>query len=148
MDRLLIPGLTVVAILVAYAGWMLVGQTDSEREQQVFVAGSLLLLGGSAGFASLSALFAGLVAGLAWNVAGGLSRARMLKHLEYFHHPLLLVMLLAAGASITFSIDAMIITIAVGALHVAGRPVFDPFPVSQGTIAIALALDLFRGTVQ
>ena len=145
---LLIPGLTFVAILVGCAGWMLVGQTDSEREQQVFVVGSLLLLGGAAAFVSLSALFAGLVAGLAWNLAGGLARARLLKHLDDFHHPLLLVMLLAAGASITFSIDALMIAIAVAALHVARRPVFNPFPVSQGTIAIALALDLFRGTVQ
>jgi hypothetical protein len=144
---LVIPGLAVVAILVAYAGWMLVGQADSEREQQVFVVGSLLLLGGSAGYSSLSALFAGLLGGLAWNAAGGLARARVLKHLEYFHHPLLLVMLLAAGASITFSIEALIITTAVVALHASGPAVLDPFPVSPGTIAIALALDVFRGAV-
>lgn len=148
LQLLVIPGLAVVAIAVAYAGWMLVGQADSDREQQVFVVGSLLLLGGSAGYASLSALFAGLVGGLAWNVAGGLARARALEHLAYFHHPLLLVMLLAAGASITFSIDVLIIAVAVAALHVAGRPIFDPFPVSPGTIAIALTLDVFRGAAQ
>ena len=148
MHLLVIPGLAVVAIAVAYAGWILVGQADSDREQQVFVVGSLLLLGGSAAYASLSALFAGLLAGLAWNVAGGLARARVLKHLEYFQHPLQIVLLLAAGASITFSIEALIITVAVAAVHVAGRPTFDPFPVSPGTIAIALALDVFRGAVQ
>ena len=145
---LVIPGLAIVAIVVAYAGWMLVGQADSEREQQVFVVGALLLLGGSAGYASLSAVFAGLLAGLAWNAAGGLARARVLKHLEYFHHPLLLVVLLVAGASIVPSIEALIVTAAVAAVHIAGRPVFDPVPLSPGTIAIALALDVFRGAVQ
>ena len=40
-------GIAGVAIVVAFAGWLLVGQADSEREQQVFVIGSLLLLGGA-----------------------------------------------------------------------------------------------------
>ena len=48
-----------IAIIVAFAGWLLVGQTDSEREQQVFVVGALLLVGGAAAYLSLSALFVG-----------------------------------------------------------------------------------------
>ena len=59
-------GIAGVAIVVAFAGWLLVGQADSEREQQVFVIGSLLLLGGAAAYASLSAVFAGLLAGIVW----------------------------------------------------------------------------------
>jgi hypothetical protein len=137
-----------VAAVVAFAGWLLVGQTDSEREQQVFVIGSLLLLGGSAAYASLSAVFAGLLAGIVWNSRGDLARARIVKHLDYFQHPLLVVMLLAAGASITFSIEALAIVIVVAAIHVVGRPVADPFPVSAGAAAIAVALDVFRGVVQ
>ena len=62
-----------VAVVVAFAGWLLVGQADSEREQQVFVIGSLLLLGGSAAYTSLSAVFAGLLAGFVWNAAGDLA---------------------------------------------------------------------------
>ena len=66
-----------VAIVVAFAGWLLVGQADSEREQQVFVIGALLLLGGGAAYASLSAVFAGLLAGIVWSVGGDLARARI-----------------------------------------------------------------------
>jgi hypothetical protein len=36
----------------------------------------------------------------------------------------------------------------VAALHAVGRSVTDPFPVSTGTAAIALALDVFRGALQ
>jgi hypothetical protein len=141
-------GIVAVAVVVALAGWLLVGQADSEREQQVFVIGSLLLLGGGAAYTSLSAVLAGLLAGLAWNVAGDLARARIVQHLDYFRHPLLVVMLLVAGASIDLSFEALAVLVVVAALHVAGRPVTDPFPVSAGTAAIAVALDVFRGAVR
>ena len=133
------------ATAVAFAGWLLVGQTDSEREQQVFVVGSLLLVGGSAAYSSQSAVFAGVLAGIVWNAAGGLSKARIIKHLDYFQHPLVVVMLLAAGASVVFSVEALAMAIVVTAFHNAGRPVVDPFSVSAGLAAIAVALDLFRG---
>ena len=101
-------GLAGVAIVVAFAGWLLVGQADSEREQQVFVIGSLLLLGGAAAYASLSALFAGLLAGVVWNSGGNLARARIVQHLAYFQHPLVVVMLLAAGAAaIAVALDVL-----------------------------------------
>jgi hypothetical protein len=141
-------GIVGVALAVAFAGWLLVGQADSEREQQVFVIGSLLLLGGGAAYTSLSAVLAGLLAGTVWNVAGDIARARVVKHLDYFQHPLLVVMLLVAGASITFSFEALAVLVVVAALHAAGRPVADPFPVSAGTAAIAVALDVFRGAVR
>lgn len=141
-------GITGVAIVVAFAGWLLVGQADSEREQQVFVIGSLLLLGGGAAYASLSAVFAGLLAGIVWSSGGDLARARIVQHLGYFQHPLLVVMLLVAGASITFSLEILAVLVVVAAFHVAGRPVSDPFPVSAGAAAIAIALDVFRGALR
>lgn len=137
-----------VAIVVAFAGWLLVGQADSEREQQVFVIGSLLLLGGGAAYVSLSAVFAGLLAGIVWNTGGDLARARIVQHLDYFRHPLLVVMLLGAGASITVSIEALAVLVIVATLHAVGRPVEDPFPVSAGAAAIAVALDVFRGALR
>jgi hypothetical protein len=138
-------GIAGVAIVVAFAGWLLVGQADSEREQQVFVIGSLLLLGGGAAYASLSAVFAGLLAGIVWSSGGDLARARIVQHLSYFQHPLLVVMLLAAGASIAFSIEVLAVLIVVAALHAVGKSVSDPFPVTTGAAAIAIALDVFRG---
>jgi hypothetical protein len=141
-------GIAGVAIVFAFAGWLLVGQADSDREQQVFVIGSLLLLGGAAAYTSLSAVFSGLLAGIAWNSAGDLAKARIVQQLEYFQHPLLVVMLLVAGASITFSVESAAVVAIVAALHAAGRPVTDPFPVSAGVAAIAVALDVFRGALQ
>lgn len=137
-----------VSVVIAFAGWLLVGQADSEREQQVFVIGSLLLLGGGAAYASLSAVFAGLLAGIVWNTGGDLARARIVQHLDYFRHPLLVVMLLVAGASITVSTEALAVLVIVATLHAVGRPVVDPFPVSAGAAAIAVALDVFRGALR
>ena len=141
-------GIASVAIVFAFAGWLLVGQADSDREQQVFVIGSLLLLGGAAAYTSLSAVFSGLLAGIAWNSAGDLAKARIVQQFEYFQHALLIVMLLVAGASITFSVESAAVVAVIAALHAAGRPVTDPFPVSAGVTAIAVALDVFRGTLQ
>jgi hypothetical protein len=141
-------GIAGVAMVVAFAGWLLIGQADSEREQQVFVIGSLLLLGGAAAYTSLSAVFAGVLAGIVWRSGGELARARIVQHLDYFQHPLVVVMLLVAGASITFSTETAAVLVIVAALHAAGRPVVDPFPVSAGAASIAVALDVFRGAVQ
>lgn len=141
-------GIAAVAIVVAFAGWLLLGQADSDREQQVFLIGSLLLLGGGAAYASLSAVFAGLLAGIVWNSGGDLARARIVQHLDYFQHPLFVVMVLVAGASITFSVEAFAVLVVVAALHAVGRPIVDPFPVSAGAAAIAVALDIFRGALR
>ena len=145
---LMVVSIAGVAIVVAFAGWLLVGQADSEREQQVFVIGSLLLLGGGAAYASLSAVFAGLLAGTVWSSGGDLARARIVHHLDYFQHPLIVVMLLVAGASITFSIEALAVLVVIAALHAVGGSVREPFPVSAGTASIAVALDLLRGVVR
>jgi hypothetical protein len=141
-------GIAGVAVVVAFAGWLLVGQADSDREQQVFVIGSLLLIGGGAAYTSLSTVFAGVLAGIVWSSGGDLARARIVQHLDYFQHPLIVVMLLVAGASMTFSLEALAVLVVIAALHAVGRPVTAPFPVSTGTAAIALALDVFRGALQ
>jgi hypothetical protein len=144
---LAVLGIVAVAVSVALAGWLLVGQADSDREQQVFVIGSLLLLGGSAAYSSLSAVFAGVLAGVVWNAAGDLAKARIVQHLDYFQHPLFVVLLLAAGASITLSFDALAAIVIVVAFHFAGRPITAPFPVPAGVAALAVALDVFRAVI-
>jgi len=140
-----------IAVIVALAGWLLIGQTDSEREQQVFVVGSLLLIGGAAAYLSLSALFAGLFAGILWSGAGDLARARIVKELDYFQHPLVVLLLLVAGASITRFVEAAVLALVVLILHLASRDgtrepsvaAAMPLPL----VAIALALDVFRGAI-
>ena len=50
----------LIALVIALAGWLLVAQASAVGEQQVFVAGTLLLLGGTAAYLSMSALWVGL----------------------------------------------------------------------------------------
>jgi hypothetical protein len=101
--------LATVALLIGVAGWLLVGGTESEREQHVFVAGSLLLLGGAAAYLSLSPLFAGFVAGLTWSAAGGIARERLERDMDYFQRPLIVLLLLVAGARLDASVGALIL---------------------------------------
>jgi hypothetical protein len=141
-----------IALVVAFASWLLIGQTDSEREQQVFVVGALLLIGGAAAYLSLSALFAGLFAGALWSAAGDLARARIVKELDYFQHPLVVMLLLATGASITTYVEAAVLALVVLILHLASRDgvrtssalASMPLPL----VGVALALDLFRGAAR
>lgn len=94
--------LTVQAIAIALAaavgGWMLVTQSTSEREQRVFTVGTVLLLGGIAEFLSGSALLSGLVAGVFWGAAGGGARDRIARDVRHMQHPLVVLLLLMAGA--------------------------------------------------
>jgi hypothetical protein len=144
--------MAAIALIVAFASWLLVGQTDSEREQQVFVVGALLLVGGAAAYLSLSALFAGLFAGILWSAAGDLARARIVKELDYFQHPLIVLLLLVAGASITTYVEAAVLALVVLVLHLAARDntrtsstvAAMPLPL----VAVALGLDVLRGVVR
>jgi hypothetical protein len=141
-----------VALIVAFASWLLVGQTDSEREQQVFVVGALLLVGGAAAYLSLSALFAGLCAGILWSAAGDLARARIVRELDYFQHPLIVLLLLVAGASITTYVEAAVLALVVLVLHLAaGESTRHPSLVTTmpvPLVAVALGLDVLRGVVR
>jgi len=138
---LLMAALAAVAISVALAGWLLVGQTDSDAEQHVFVVGSLLVMGGAMTYLSLSALLAGLLAGQTWNLAGNIAKARIARDLDYFQHPLVVLVLLTAGASAPLSVD----TLTFGVLFVAIRSLLQAIgALSASVIFIALALDVFR----
>jgi hypothetical protein len=97
----------LISTTIAGAGWLLVRQAASESEQHVFVAGTLLLLGGAAAYLSQSALFAGLLAGLIWNAAGGAARERIRRDMRYLQHPLIVLLLLVAAARLVFSIDVL-----------------------------------------
>ncbi len=131
----------VVATVVALSAWLLVGQTSSEGEQHVFIAAALLLIGGAMTYLSLSAVFGGLLAGLAWNLAGNIAKARIVRDLEYFQHPLAVLVLLTAGAAAPLSRDVLAFAAVFGVLRalsaMAGA-------LSAGIVLIALALDMFR----
>jgi hypothetical protein len=92
----------LIAVLIAVAGWLLVAHASAESEELVFVAGTLLLLGGAAAYLAMSALWVGLVAGIVWRIAGGPARDRIDRHMRYLQHPLVVLLLVVAGARLRF----------------------------------------------
>jgi Kef-type K+ transport system membrane component KefB len=99
--------LCAIAAMIGLAGWLLAGQTSDDNEQRVFAAGTVLLLGGAAEYLAASALFLGLVAGACWRMMGGAASERMTRDLEYLQHPLVVLLLIIAGAKCEFSAGAM-----------------------------------------
>ena len=87
-----------IALAVAVGGWMLITYSSSDAEQRVFTVGTVLLLGGVAEFLSASALLSGLVAGIFWGAAGGGARDKIARDVRHMQHPLVVLLLLVAGA--------------------------------------------------
>jgi len=99
-----LAGLTVVVgLLIAVAGWLLFERAHDPAERGVFVLGALLLLGGAAAYLSLSPLLTGLVAGLFWRWSPGRADQIIRNDLQKIQHPLVLLLLLTAGASLEWS---------------------------------------------
>jgi Kef-type K+ transport system membrane component KefB len=71
----------------------------------VFAIGALLLLGGAAAYLSLSAVFAGFVAGVFWHAAGRAARDRITHDLAYLQHPLIALLLILAGARVHLTLE-------------------------------------------
>lgn len=94
---------TGVVLLIATAGRLLMTPAASETEQRVFAVATLLLIGGTAEYLSLSALLCGLIAGAFWERAGGLTRDCIRRDVRHIQHPLLVLVLLVAGARVDFS---------------------------------------------
>lgn len=111
--------MAIIAGAIATGTWLLVSQTASDTEQRVFAVGALLLLGGIAEYLSLSALVAGLAAGACWNMAGGAARERLVGDMRYVQHPLIVLLLLVAGARLRFQSEIAAYFIA----YVIGRTV-------------------------
>ena len=91
---------SAVALIIGVAGWLLLGHSRSETEQRVYVVALLLLLGGAAEYLSLSALATGLVAGLFWEAVGGPAREAVRRDALHIQHPVLVLVLIVAGAHV------------------------------------------------
>jgi hypothetical protein len=102
-----VSGLLLVAVALAAAGWLLVAHATSERERRTFMAGTLLLLAGAAAYLGHSALFVGLAAGLVWGEAGGPAGDRIARDVRHVQHPLVVLLLLVAGARLALGPDGL-----------------------------------------
>jgi hypothetical protein len=147
-----------LVIAVASGAWLLVAKSTSDSEQRVFTIGTVLLLGGIAEFLSMSALWVGLIAGVVWNLARGNARARIDAEIRYMQHPLVVLLLLIAGARARSSGPVAIMIVIYTALRLIGKiaagrvvsrivspklmPQFGLSLISPGVIAVAFALNL------
>jgi len=102
VGRVLWLGLVTVLAggAVATAGWLLFEVAHGPAERGVYVIGVLALLGGTAAYLALSPLLIGLVAGMLWVAAPGHADTIIESDLRKVQHPLVVLLLLTAGASI------------------------------------------------
>jgi hypothetical protein len=111
----------ILALLISSTAWLLLADTVPSTEQRVFSIAALLLVGGIADYLSLSALVGGLLAGLSWGYVGGTARDCIERDVRYLRHPLVVLMLLTAGAKTTFSIWILILAVAYLLFRVVGK---------------------------
>jgi hypothetical protein len=79
-------------------GWLLFERAESTAERAVYVLGVLALTGGAAAALRVSPLAAGLIAGLCWTVAPGRADRIVQDDLSRVQHPLVVLLLVTAGA--------------------------------------------------
>jgi hypothetical protein len=110
-----------ITLALAAAAWLLLTRTSFETEERVFAVSALLLVGGAAAAQSVSALFGGLVAGVFWRYAGGHVRETISRDVLFVQHPLLVLVLLVAGARADFSGPTFVLGGAYVVLRVVGQ---------------------------
>jgi hypothetical protein len=111
----------LLAIVTSATAWLLLADTTSSTEQRVFSVAAVFLVGGIADYLSLSALASGLLAGLFWGLVGGTARDCIERDVSYLRHPLVVLMLLTAGAQTTLSPSVAVLGTAFLLLRVAGK---------------------------
>lgn len=114
---------SIIVLLLATAGWLLLTQAASDTEQRVFTIAMLLLVGGVADYLSLSALLGGLVAGIFWQRAGSQARDAIRRDALFVQHPLLVLLLLVAGARVEITPGTLALAVGYVFLRAAGKTV-------------------------
>ena len=108
-------------LALAAAAWLLLTRASTETEERVFAVSALLLVGGVAAALSLSALFGGLVAGLLWRYVGRHPLETIRRDVLFVQHPLLVLVLLVAGARAGLSSWTLALGVGYLVLRVAGQ---------------------------
>lgn len=102
--------MAVTALLgacVGVIGALLIGRAASDAERTLFVIGALALSGGAAGYLGLSPLLSGLGTGIVWNFGPGRVGPIVRRDVRRYQHPLVVLVLLAAGASARPTLEAV-----------------------------------------
>lgn len=143
-------------------GWLLFERADGAGERAVFVLGTMALLGGSAAYMHASPLLAGLIAGAIWHLAPGRADTIIVDDVRRFHHPLLVLLLIDAGAQLTFSPLAVWLFVPFVAFRMSGKiiggwaatrlvrsapaHILSVYLVPPGVVGIAIALNIVQVT--
>jgi hypothetical protein len=109
-----------VTLALAAAGWLLLTRASSETEERVFAVSALLLVGGVADALSVSALLVGLAAGVFWRYAGRHPRETIGRDVLFVQHPLVVLVLLVAGARADLSTASLGLGVGYVVLRVVG----------------------------
>ena len=96
-----------LGLAIGFSGWLLVERAEGPAERGVFVIGLLALLGGVAAYLHLSPLLTGMAAGCFWVVAPGRCDLLMAGQLRKVQHPLVVLLLITAGAGLAGSITGI-----------------------------------------
>jgi len=118
-ERLLLTALAGAAI--GFAGWLLFERASDAAERGVFVTGAILLLAGAASYLGTSPLLSGCVAALVWVRAPGVADRITSEDLSVLQHPLVVLLLLVAGALIEWSAAVLWLAAALVLLRLVGK---------------------------
>ena len=87
-----------IGLAVGAVGWLLFERAESGAERGVYVLGALALAGGGAAYLRASPLIVGLIAGFLWTIAPGRTDRLVQEDLRRVQHPLVVLLLVTAGA--------------------------------------------------
>lgn len=96
----------LIGLAIGLAGWLLFERAESAAERGALLLGAIALLGGAPVYLSASPLVAGFIAGSFWTLAPGRSNAIVADDLRKIQHPLVVLLLVSAGAMCVPSIEA------------------------------------------
>lgn len=96
----------LIGIAIGVAGWLLFERAESAAERGALLLGALALLGGAPVYLSASPLVAGFTAGLFWTLSPGRCNAIVADDLRKIQHPLVVLLLVTAGAMCVPSLAA------------------------------------------
>jgi hypothetical protein len=97
----------LIGLAVGAIGWLVFERAESGPERVVFILGTLSLAGGAAAYLGVSPLVVGLVAGLVWTLAPGRADRVVEADLKKVQHPLVVLLLVTAGALASMSPAAL-----------------------------------------